>query len=79
VDDVVRFKVSASGQISLPADARRRWGVPNGGTVEVVDLGWGVLVVPPGGTLELRGDLLPSPAEHAAFVAGLDDPDLATT
>ena len=33
------FLVSKSGQMSVPADVRRRWGLTDGGRVAVVDLG----------------------------------------
>jgi bifunctional DNA-binding transcriptional regulator/antitoxin component of YhaV-PrlF toxin-antitoxin module len=73
------FRVSASGQMSLPAAARRRWGLDNGGPVDVLDLGFGVLTVPRGEGARLLDDLL-GRDEHAAFVQSLaDDPDLATT
>ncbi len=71
--------MSSSGQMSLPAAARRRWGLDNGGPVDVLDLGFGVLTVPRGEGRQLLNDLL-SRDEHAAFVRSLaDDPDLATT
>lgn len=72
------YKVSTSGQVSLPADARHRWQLDAGGPVEVLDLGYAVMYLPVGGTAELFDDLL-SKEEHYAFVAALDDPDLATT
>lgn len=65
--------------MSLPAGARHRWGLDDGGPVDVIDLGFGVLTVPRGAGRRLLGDLL-SRDEHAAFVASLEgDPDLATT
>ena len=74
-----QFLVSSSGQMSLPAAARRRWGLDDGGPVDVLDLGFGVLTVPRGEGRRLLGDLL-SRDEHAAYVRSLaDDPDLATT
>jgi len=79
MDGVVEFKVSASGQMSLPAEVRHRWGLDGGGKVEVIDLGWGVMVAPSGTAVELRRELLPSQEQHAAFLADLDDPDLMTT
>jgi AbrB family looped-hinge helix DNA binding protein len=79
MDDVVEFKVSTSGQMSLPAEVRHRWGLDDGGKVEVIDLGWGVVVAPAGTAVELRRELLPTDEEHAAFLADLDDPDLMTT
>ena len=71
--------MSSSGQMSLPAAARRRWDLDGGGPVDVLDLGFGVLTVPRGEGRQLLNDLL-SRDEHAAFVRSLaDDPDLATT
>ena len=71
--------MSSSGQLSLPAAARHRWNLDSGGPVDVLDLGFGVLLVPKGEGSRLLGDLV-SRDEHAAFVQSLaDDPDLATT
>lgn len=64
--------------MSLPADARRRWGLGDGGPVDVLDLGFGVLTVPAGEGPKLLDDLLPR-EDHSRFVARLNDPDLATT
>jgi hypothetical protein len=65
--------------MSLPAAARHRWQLDGGGPVDVLDLGFGVLTLPPGGGQRLLDDLLGG-SQHAAFVASLaDDPDLATT
>jgi bifunctional DNA-binding transcriptional regulator/antitoxin component of YhaV-PrlF toxin-antitoxin module len=76
---VQQYLVSASGQMSVPAAVRHRWELDNGGPVDVIDLGFGVLTVPAGQAQRLLGDLL-SREDHAAFVASLaDDPDLATT
>jgi bifunctional DNA-binding transcriptional regulator/antitoxin component of YhaV-PrlF toxin-antitoxin module len=75
---VKRYVVSASGQMSLPAEVRHRWRLDDGGPVEVVDLGFGVLTVPEGQGGTLFRDLL-SRDDQAAFVADLDDPELATT
>jgi bifunctional DNA-binding transcriptional regulator/antitoxin component of YhaV-PrlF toxin-antitoxin module len=75
---VKRYVVSASGQMSLPAEVRHRWQLDDGGPVEVVDLGFGVLTVPLGQGERLFRDLL-SREDQASFVAALDDPDLATT
>ncbi len=73
-----QFLVSASGQMSLPAAARHRWGLDDGGPVDVIDLGFGVLAVPAGTAAALLDDLV-SRDEHAAFVDSLsDDADLAT-
>lgn len=76
---VQEYLVSSSGQMSLPAAARRRWELQRGGPVDVLDLGFGVLTVPKGTGHRLLDDLV-SREDHAAFVASLaDDPDLATT
>lgn len=75
---VEQFLISTSGQMSLPAAARHRWGLTEGGPVDVLDLGFGVLTVPAGTGRELLDDLL-SAEDHRAFVATLDDPALATT
>ena len=76
---VQQYKVSSSGQMSLPAEVRHRWQLDDGGQVDVMDLGFCVLTVPAGQARRLLGDLL-SRDEHATFVAFLgDDPDLATT
>jgi AbrB family looped-hinge helix DNA binding protein len=72
------FLVSKSGQMSVPADVRRRWGLAEGGRVTVVDLGDAIVLLPPGGRQKLLGDAL-SAEEHRALVADLDDTDLATT
>jgi bifunctional DNA-binding transcriptional regulator/antitoxin component of YhaV-PrlF toxin-antitoxin module len=79
LDGVQEYLVSASGQMSLPASARHRWHLDDGGPVEVLDLGFGVLTVPKGSGRRLLDDLL-SRDEHAEFVRSLaDDPELATT
>jgi len=79
VETIQQFLVSASGQMSVPAAVRHRWHLDNGGPVDVIDLGFGVLTVPAGEARHLLDDLL-SREDHAAFVASLaDDPDLATS
>ena len=79
VGEVRQYLVSSSGQMSLPAAARHRWNLDDGGPVDVVDLGFGVLTVPRGEGRRLLGDLV-SREQHAAFVQSLaDDPELATT
>jgi AbrB family looped-hinge helix DNA binding protein len=74
----VEFLVSSSGQMSVPATVRRRWGLDNGGRVTVIDLGDAVVLLPPGARQRLLGDAL-SAQEHLRYVESLDDPDLATT
>lgn len=70
--------VSSSGQMSVPAAVRRRWGLTEGGRVTVIDLGDAVVLLPPGGRQRLLAGAL-SADEHRVFVANLHDPDLATT
>ena len=74
----VEFLVSTSGQMSVPAAVRHRWGLDRGGRVTVIDLGDAVVLLQPGTRQKLLADALPAEA-HRRFVAGLDDPDLATT
>jgi bifunctional DNA-binding transcriptional regulator/antitoxin component of YhaV-PrlF toxin-antitoxin module len=76
---VQEYVVSASGQLSLPAPARHRWGLDQGGAVDVLDLGFAVMVLPRGAAKELLRDLV-TRDQHAEFVASLaSDPDLGTT
>lgn len=72
------FLVSRSGQVSVPAAVRRRWGLTEGGRIAVVDLGDAVVLLPAGAQHRLLGDAL-SADDHLRFVEHLDDPDLATT
>jgi len=71
------FKVSSRGQLSLPADVRRRWGIEDGGDVEIADLGDSLLIVPGGdGTLRraVFGGVSHEAYQH--YVDTIDDPDL---
>jgi AbrB family looped-hinge helix DNA binding protein len=45
---IAEFRVSERGQMALPAEARRRWNLDRGGTVEIADLGDSLLIVPAG-------------------------------
>lgn len=45
---VTSHRVSKQGQITLPAEALRRWSLTEGGAVDVVDLGDALVVVPAG-------------------------------
>lgn len=72
------FLVSASGQMSVPAAVRHRWGLDRGGRVTVIDLGDAVVLLPPGSRQQLLADAL-SAEEHRRLVSELGDPDLATT
>lgn len=67
--------------MALPAEARRRWDLLDGGEVEVADLG-DVLLIVPAGSGGLRGHLRAAVDEaggYAALVAEVvaDEPDLA--
>jgi hypothetical protein len=74
---VETFKVSSSGQMSLPAAVRHRWRLEGGGTVDVLDLGFGVLTVPAGSAGKLLDAVLPAD-DHYAAVAAEEDPDLVS-
>lgn len=74
----VEFLVSTSGQMSVPAAVRRRWGLEQGGRVTVIDLGDAVVLLPVGARQRLLASAL-SAEDHARFVSALEDPDLATT
>lgn len=72
------LKVSSRGQMSLPASARHRWGLEEGGEVAFLDVGDAIVIVP-GGVNQLRAALLQAVGdddwEHAR--AGFGDPDMA--
>ena len=72
------LRVSARGQMSLPAVARHRWGLDDGGEVGFLDLGDAVVLVP-GGVDAARRQLLDAvtPADWADASAGFGDEDLA--
>lgn len=72
------FLVSSSGQMSVPAAVRHRWGLDGGGRVTVFDLGEIVVLLPPGAVARLLDTAL-SAEDHLTFVAAVDDADLATT
>jgi bifunctional DNA-binding transcriptional regulator/antitoxin component of YhaV-PrlF toxin-antitoxin module len=74
----VRFRVSTSGQMSLPASVRHRWDLDEGGEVDVLDLGFAVVTVPAGAAGELLDELVPADL-HYRNVANEDDRDLRTT
>lgn len=72
------LKVSSRGQMSLPANARRRWGLDEGGNVGYLDLGDAVVLVPDG-VDQLRAALLDAVNDEIWETArsGFGDPDLA--
>lgn len=73
------LRVSSRGQMSLPAEARRRWGLDAGGGVGYLDLGDAIVVVP-GGIEHLRARLIQAVDEETwrSAAAGFGDPDLAS-
>lgn len=80
MEHVGTYTVSRRGQLVLPARARRRWGLEDGGKVEVVDLGTLVVLVPggSGAARRLLGSLVTEQV-YTAGAASIDDPDLAIT
>lgn len=75
------FRVSERGQTSLPADARRRWDLIGGGSVEVTDLGDALIVLPAGrgGLRALLRRAVDDAGGYAELARGAadDEPDLA--
>jgi bifunctional DNA-binding transcriptional regulator/antitoxin component of YhaV-PrlF toxin-antitoxin module len=71
-------RVSQRGQMSLPAAARHRWGLDDGGEVGYVDIGDAVILVR-GGVEPLRRQLLAlvSPEDWIEARSGFGDRDLA--
>jgi dihydroneopterin aldolase len=65
--------------MSLPAQARHRWGLEDGGEVAWVDYGDAIMLVP-GTVEEARRDLLNALTDEdwQAAREGFGDPDLAT-
>ncbi len=78
---IVEFRVSDRGQMALPAEARRRWNLNDGGSVEIADLGDALLIVPAGrgGLRPLLREAVEAAGGYAKLAAqvGIDDPDLA--
>ncbi len=74
----VVMKVSERGQMSLPAETRHRWGITDGGTVEVFDLD-GALLLVPGQDNAVRSAvrLAVRAGRYDAAVALIDDPELS--
>jgi hypothetical protein len=79
VESTGDLRVSERGQMSLPAAARHRWRLDDGGSVGYLDLGDAMLIVP-GGVDALRRDMLEAVDDsvwHDA-AAGFGDSDLST-
>ena len=75
---VGQVRVTERGQMSLPAQARHRWGLDDGGELGWVDLG-DVLLLVPGGATRARAALLDQVTgdDWAEAAAGFGDADLA--
>lgn len=73
------LRISSRGQMSLPASARHRWGLDEGGYVGFLDLGDAVVIVP-GGAGALRRTLLEAVRDDdwERARAGFGDDELAT-
>lgn len=75
------YRVSERGQMALPAEARRRWGIADGGTVEVCDLGSALVIVPAGrgGLRSIVNEAVVEAGGYTALAAKVsqEDPDLA--
>jgi AbrB family looped-hinge helix DNA binding protein len=74
----LRYLVSSSGQMSLPAAVRKRWGIEQGGPVEVTDWGFVVMVRPADGVAEFLSTWMTEDDYHHGVTTD-DDPDLKTT
>ena len=72
-------RVSQRGQMSLPASARHRWGLEDGGDLSFIDVGDAVVLIPEG-VDELRRRLIDAVTEHEWEQArrGFGDPDLVS-
>lgn len=75
---ITEYLVSKSGQMSVPAQVRHRWGLGDGGRIAIMDLGDVVVLLPPGGRRQLLDSALTAD-EYIELVTQSDDPDLATT
>lgn len=67
--------------MALPADARRRWNLSEGGSVDVADLGDALVIVPAGrgGLRAMVRDAVEQAGGYEALVSKVvnDEPDLA--
>lgn len=78
---IAEFRVSERGQMALPAAARRRWDMTEGGSVEVADLGDALLVLPAGrgGLRALLREVVNEVGGYGRLVDDViaDEPELA--
>lgn len=67
------YRVSERGQMALPADARRRWNLTEGGAVEVADVGDALVIVPAGrgGLRSLVRQSIEDAGGYQSLVAGV--------
>ncbi len=71
------YRVSSRGQLSFPASARHRWGIADGGDVEVFDLGEAVVILPgTAGTSKRALAAALTSARYQTYRSELQDPDL---
>ncbi len=71
------YRVSSRGQFSLPAATRHRWGIADGGQIEIFDLGECAVMLPVGAS-SARGSMARAltAKRYAAYVRSIEDPDL---
>lgn len=78
---VTQYRVSERGQMALPAEARRRWDLGEGGSVDVADLGEALLIVPAdrGGVRALLRHAIDQAGGYSDLAEGVaaDEADLA--
>ncbi|CAN5555059.1 hypothetical protein BH24ACT5_BH24ACT5_01670 [soil metagenome] len=78
---VTTYRVSERGQMALPAAARRRWNLADGGAVEIADLGDALIIVPAGraGLRAMVRSALDDAGGYETLAATIaaGDPDLA--
>jgi bifunctional DNA-binding transcriptional regulator/antitoxin component of YhaV-PrlF toxin-antitoxin module len=67
--------------MAIPAEARRRWNLEEGGSVDVADLGEAILIVPSarGGLQKMLREAIEESGGYASLAAhaAASDPDLA--
>jgi AbrB family looped-hinge helix DNA binding protein len=73
------IRVSQRGQMSLPASARHRWGLDEGGEVGFLDIGDAVILIP-GGVDLLRRQLIEAVTQEDwdRVRSGFGDADVAS-
>lgn len=78
---IAEYRVSGRGQMALPAEARRRWDLDEGGSVEVADLGAAVLIVPAGrgGLRSMLNEAIEEAGGYSKLASQVaaEDPELA--